>query len=224
MNAMLSRDYAIDSVIYVIQNAGEHLRLKQKAYDFLMPVFRKENIIIDDAFAKNMVFLHGKYKKLCVIYNDNITHINQFIQATKLSVSQNRMEYFSQYPESIGMQIFYEAFLITINQLVTYNDLYHKIDAGMKIPDAPIIIKLHPSEIFPYENDYYRFKYNMSKDKTIITDGIAYFGLTKDTFNKDEVNRIFRMHAIKSHPDKGGDTEQFKLIVKYKDTLLKVLD
>lgn len=65
-----------------------------------------------------------------------------------------------------------------------------------------------------------KFKFDGMKieDRKTVMCAIQYFALT----SLGDLHQIYKIKALKNHPDKGGDQEQFKMIVEYKDILMKL--
>lgn len=54
------------------------------------------------------------------------------------------------------------------------------------------------------------------------SEALASLGLTEGA-SRDEVVRAFRSHAMKMHPDHGGDAEAFKALIRARDAALAAL-
>jgi hypothetical protein len=62
-----------------------------------------------------------------------------------------------------------------------------------------------------------------TKKEEVMTRDNAYklLGITPNIKDEDEINRAFKKLALKHHPDKGGNEENFKKLLEAKETLLK---
>lgn len=223
----LNGDYAIDCIIYVLETGSEYLKTRNKACEVLTPMFKERNIIIKETFCEDIVYLYNKYKKIVIIYNENSLAIKQFLKATKNNILQFQEVSFDGFPEWNTFHSFYTSFGKTLKRLITVHELWFPIE--LSIQTSKILrdeLKLKQENTFPYNNTLLRLRFNSLKpeEKKVVLEAVNYFNLTKDSFNKENISKLYKTEAIRHHPDKGGDPESFKTVVKYKDFLYKLLD
>ena len=61
--------------------------------------------------------------------------------------------------------------------------------------------------------------FNTPPPQSSLRDAYVFFGIPYGTFDKDQIKSRYRELAFKYHPDRGGNSEQFKLLQKYKEIL-----
>jgi len=223
----INKENSIDIVIYALENWNESLKTAKITHEFLIPKFKEKGIFLDDYISKRLFLLNGIYKKIVVILLNKLTEVHQLmmeIRKYKLEVLVSGVLNLNHYPMWFPDQKLLNKFLNAFDKLVSHLLWSHNSEvAREKIKCTFQIFECNPNiSIFPNEEIKTKFILLSPKDKETILQAIKYLKLTKESFNQTEINKLYRIEALKYHPDKGGDPNTFKLIVSYKEALNKL--